>query len=64
MGRLGILLWLCAGALGLGIVVVTANRQNVPLNRAWYFLAMLLGPIFLAFVVPMWLGKWGNQNKP
>lgn len=63
MGRLGILLWLCAGAVALGIVVLNANRRNAPVAKIWYFAALLLGPIFLAFILPLWLGKWGEPKK-
>jgi hypothetical protein len=55
------LLWLCAGALALGILVLNANRRKVYLAPVWYFAAILLGPIFLAFVLPLWLGKWGDK---
>jgi hypothetical protein len=63
VGRLGVLIWLCCGALGLGIVVLSANRRQVPVSKVWYFTAFLLGPIFLVFVLPLWLGKWGEPKK-
>lgn len=63
MGRLGVLIWLCCGALGLGIVVLSANRRQVPVSKVWYFTAFLLGPIFLLFVLPLWLGNGVNPKN-
>jgi hypothetical protein len=62
--RIGILLWLCAGAIALGVLVLNANRRNTYLAPVWYFAAILLGPVFLAFILPLWLGKWGERKPP
>lgn len=59
--RLWIILWMCAGALGLGLVILQANRNGTYISKWWYLTAVLLGPIFLAFVLPLWLGKWGKR---
>ena len=63
MLRLGSIIWLCLGALGLGIVVLQASKQKKDISGWWFFLGVLLGPIFLCFVVPMWLGKWGDKKN-
>jgi len=60
--RLGIILWFCLGALGLGLVVLEASRRKVNVSGLWYILAVLLGPIFLFFVLPLWLGGWGKRR--
>ena len=53
--------WFCLGALGLGLVTLEASRRKVSVSGAWYFFAVLLGPIFLFFVLPLWLGRWGRD---
>jgi hypothetical protein len=58
--RIGLVIWLCLGALGLGLVVLEASRRKVSIGGLWYVLAVLLGPIFLFFVLPLWLGRWGR----
>ncbi len=59
--RTGLVIWFCLGALGLGLVTLEASRRKVSIAGAWYFLAVLLGPIFLFFVFPLWLGRWGKR---
>ncbi len=59
--RLAFILWFCLGALGLGLVTLEASRRKLDIAGRWYVLAVLLGPIFLFFVLPLWLGKWGKQ---
>lgn len=54
-------IWFCLGALGLGLVTLEASRRKVNISGVWYFFAVLLGPIFLFFVLPLWLGKWGRD---
>lgn len=54
--------WFCLGALGLGIVVLEASRRKMNISGAWYVFAILLGPIFLFFVLPLWLGRWGRKQ--
>lgn len=54
-------IWFCLGALGLGLVTLEASRRKVSISGVWYFFAVLLGPIFLFFVLPLWLGKWGRD---
>lgn len=61
--RWWVIAWMCAGALGLGIVISHANKRQTYVSRWWYLASVLLGPIFLAFVVPLWLGKWGEGGK-
>ncbi len=60
--RLGLIIWFCLGALGLGLVVLEASRRKINVSGIWYFFAVLLGPIFLFFVLPLWLGKWGKGS--
>lgn len=62
MSRLALILWLCAGALALGILVQAANRRGIYIGKTWYVVGLLLGPIFLCFVVPMWIGKFGDRK--
>lgn len=54
-------IWFCLGALGLGLVTLEASRRKVSISGVWYFFAVILGPIFLFFVLPLWLGKWGRD---
>jgi len=61
MGRLGLIIWLCLGALGLGLVLLEATRRQRPIRPGWFLLALALGPIFLFFVLPLWLGRWGKD---
>jgi len=62
--RLILVIWLCLGALGLGLVVLEASRRKINVAGLWYGLAVLLGPIFLFFVLPLWLGRWGKNLTP
>lgn len=61
--RFWIVIWLCIGALGLGLVVLESSKRRFRVSKLWYFSALLLGPIFLFFVFPLWLGKWGRNSK-
>lgn len=58
--RILIVAWFCLGALGLGLVTLEASRRKMNVTGIWYFCAVLLGPIFLFFVLPLWLGQWGR----
>lgn len=60
--RLALIIWFCLGAFGLGLVTLEASRRKVSVAGAWYFLAVVLGPIFLFFILPLWLGKWGKRD--
>ncbi len=60
MPRLALIVWLCLGAFGLGLVLLEANRRKRPIRPGWLMLALALGPIFLFFVLPLWLGRWGK----
>jgi len=60
--RLFIIIWLCTGAFSLGLVTLEAARRKQQVSGIWYFASILLGPIFLFFVLPLWLGKWGKGN--
>ncbi|OFY99136.1 MAG: hypothetical protein A2Z97_00350 [Bdellovibrionales bacterium GWB1_52_6] len=59
--RIALIIWFCLGALGLGLVTLEASRRKVNVSGTWYFLAVLLGPIFLFFILPLWLGRWGRD---
>ena len=61
--RWGLVVWMCAGALGLGIAALEANRRRIPLGKSWFFYSLLLGPIFLCFILPLWLGRWGRPPR-
>lgn len=61
MARLGLIIWLCMGAFGLGLVLLEANRRQRRIPAFWYVLGVLLGPVFLFFVIPLWLGRWGRR---
>ena len=63
MFRLGFIVWLCLGAFGLGVVCLEAARRKLPIRPAWVGLALALGPIFLFFVLPLWLGRWGKEPQ-
>lgn len=60
--RLALVVWFCLGALGLGLVVLEASRRKVNVSGFWYVFAVLLGPIFLFFILPIWLGRWGRRQ--
>jgi len=51
------ILWLCTGSLALGVLVVQANKKETALSFWWFPLGILLGPIFLCFVLPFILSK-------
>ncbi len=56
--------WFCCGALALGIVLLeSSRRKDMEVSGKWYALAMILGPIFLFFILPQWLGRWGKGSK-
>lgn len=58
MARWYFIIWLCCGALGLGLIVAEANRRQIAISPLWYFVAFLLGPAFLFFVLPiMWFSR-------
>lgn len=61
--RLGLIIWFCFGAFGLGLVTLEAARRKINVSGLWYFVALLLGPIFLFFVLPLWIGRWGRGEK-
>jgi len=61
MSRIGIIIWMCMGAFALGLVILTANRRGIYISKIWYMVALILGPIFFCFVIPLWLGKWGKK---
>lgn len=63
MVRVSVLAWICSGALGLGILVLAAARRNKQVGGHWYVLAPLLGPIFLCFILPIWAGRWGENES-
>jgi len=63
MSRLVLIVWLCLGAFGLGLVVLEASRRRRPIRSSWVPLALALGPIFLFFVLPLWLGRWGKDPR-
>lgn len=62
MSRLALIVWLCLGAFGLGLVLLEATRRKRPIRPGWVALALALGPIFLFFVLPLWLGRWGRES--
>jgi len=57
MTRLVLIAWLCLGALGLGVVFLEATRRRRPIRPGLFLLALALGPIFLFFVLPLWLSR-------
>ncbi len=59
--RIALIIWFCLGALGLGLVTLEAARRKVNISGLWFVFGVLLGPIFLFFVLPLWLGKWGKD---
>lgn len=63
MARLGAILWLCFGAFGLGLILLEASRRKRPIRSTWFLLALALGPIFLCFILPLWLGRWGKETN-
>jgi hypothetical protein len=60
--RILIIAWLSAGALGLGIMTYEANRRSVSIRKSWFLWGLLLGPIFLFFVLPWWIGSLRNRE--
>lgn len=63
MIRIGGLFWLCMGALGLGLLVLEGIKRGQKVPRYAYPLAVVLGPIFFFFILPLWVGRWGKQEK-
>jgi len=61
MTRLGLIVWLCLGAFGLGLVLLEAGNRRRAIRPGWFALALVLGPIFLFFVLPLWLRYWGKD---
>jgi len=62
MWRYLLVAWLCAGAFGLGLLTVEANRRRVLINKTWFPVGLALGPIFLFFVLPLWMYRWGRRG--
>jgi len=61
MIRFGGLAWICLGALGLGLLTLEAIKRKRSIPQKWTFLAIVLGPVFLFFILPIWLGRWGRS---
>ena len=61
--KYGLIIWFCLGALGLGIVLLEASRRKKEIGGFWTVLAILLGPVFLCLILPLWLGRWGDKRK-
>jgi len=59
---MGLVIWFCLGALGLGLVTLEASRRKINIAGVWYIFAVILGPVFLFFVLPLWLGRWGKRK--
>lgn len=62
MGRLGLVVWMCLGALGLGFLALEANRRKIIVGKQWFLFGLILGPIFLCIILPLWIGKWGRRD--
>lgn len=63
MSRFLPIVWLCMGAFGLGLVLLEASRRKRSIRPGWTFLALALGPLFLFFVLPLWIGRWGREDR-
>jgi hypothetical protein len=63
MFRLALVGWMCLGALGLGILILVASRRQRRVSPLWSLFALLLGPIFLCLILPLWLGRWGKNDS-
>lgn len=63
MWRNGLLVWLCAGALGAGTLAALASRRSARFKKVWFFLAFILGPLFFFFVLPAWLDNWRKTKE-
>ena len=63
MHRFGLIVWICMGAFGLGLVLLEATRRKRPIRPLWVMLAVALGPIFLFFILPLWIGRWGKEPR-
>ena len=42
------------------LTFLEASRRKQDVSGWWYAMAVLLGPIFLCFILPLWIGKWGR----
>ena len=58
MTRLALIVWLCLGVLGLGVVFLEATRLRRKIRPGLVILALVLGPIFLFFVLPLWFSRF------
>ena len=63
MWRYWIVAWLLAGAFGLGLLTLEANRRRILLKKWWFPVGLLLGAVFLFFLLPMWISRWGRQGN-
>lgn len=61
MIRIGGLFWLCCAAFGLGLLLAESAKRGIPVKRGWYPVAFLTGPVFLAFILPLWWFRWGRK---
>lgn len=62
MWRYLLVAWLCAGAFGLGLLTVEANRRRILIRKAWFPAGLALGAIFLCFILPIWISRWGRRG--
>lgn len=62
MWRWGVLAWLCAGALGAGILATVGARRNASFKKIWFLVAFAIGPVFLFFVLPAWIDQWRKRG--
>jgi len=63
MIRFGGLAWICLGALGLGLLTLEAIKRKKSIPRYGALLAVILGPVFLVFILPLWIGRWGREDS-
>ena len=50
--------------MGAGILALQASRKHAAFRRIWLFLAFVIGPIFLFFILPAWLDQWRRPRDP
>ncbi len=62
MWRYWLVAWLCAGAFGLGLLTLEANRRRILIRRVWFPVGLALGAIFLFFILPFWMSRWGRRG--